>query len=243
MNPPGPGIERCDSRGYVGTVNRPRLTNRISRRGETRPPRGNADCLWGGGAHDSRTTHYGRMVQEPGRKGRRSATSRWRRPAVLALLVLMAVGVFLPVAIGQPQRWLHCAWEGRNGWVAEHPPSPHRLSGRGSRAPDVTNGVVGGRDRRARSAGHRGIRGEHRQAPALRQALPARLIVRQRATDQQAFRRHPHQGFHGTVRSRCGVRDRPNPAAVMSTARPASPASSHSPAAGAGTGATALYTR
>lgn len=64
----------------------------------------------------------GGMGQDPGREGRRSASSRWRRLSALAIVLLMAV-LLLPAVIGQPQRWLHCAWEGRNGWVVEHPPS------------------------------------------------------------------------------------------------------------------------
>jgi len=75
--------------------------------------------------------HYGRMVQEPRREGRRWASSRWRRLAALAIVllagvvltVLLMAVVLSPVVIGEPPRWLQCAWEGRNGWFVEHPPS------------------------------------------------------------------------------------------------------------------------
>lgn len=44
---------------------------------------------------------------------------RHRLAVVLAALALATAAV--PAFSGQPQQWLRCAWEARDGWTVEHP--------------------------------------------------------------------------------------------------------------------------
>ncbi len=79
------------------------------------------------------TRHHEGVTDTPvvDSEGRQSPLAAWssRRLAVaiaVAAAVIVAVGAVVAAISwlpGQPQTWLQCAAEGRDGWTVEHPPS------------------------------------------------------------------------------------------------------------------------
>ncbi len=90
----------------------------------------NASWRWPG---PPTSRHHERVTVTPavGSEGGHSPLAVWscRRLAVaIALVAAVFVAVGAVVATiswlpGQPQTWLRCAAEGRDGWIVEHPPS------------------------------------------------------------------------------------------------------------------------